>query len=59
MADPKDPKDANQFARLLAQIDALRGRAVQEFAKQLPPVRRQEITDILRNALNKLRGRKS
>ena len=59
MADPKGPKDTNQFARLLAQIDALRVRAVQDFAKQLPPVRREEIADILRDALNKLRGRKS
>ena len=59
MADPKGPKETNQFARLLAQIDALRGRAVQEFAKQLQPLRRQEIADILRAALNKLRGRKS
>jgi len=59
MADPKSPKDTNQFARLLAQIDALRGRAVQEFAKQLPPVRGQEIADIFKDALNKLRGRKS
>jgi hypothetical protein len=59
MADPKSPKNTNQFARLLAQIDALRGRAVQEFAKQLPPVRGQEIADIFKDALNKLRGRKS
>ena len=59
MADPKGPKETNQFARLLAQIDALRGRAAQEFAKQLPPVQRQEIADILRAALNKLRGSNS
>ena len=59
MADPKGPKDADQFARVLAQLDALRSRAVQEFAKQLPRVRRQEIMDALRDALNKLRGRKS
>lgn len=59
MVDPKDPKNADQFARLMAQIEALRSRAVQEFAKQLPPVRRQEIVDALRDGLNKLRGRKN
>jgi DNA-binding MarR family transcriptional regulator len=56
MADP--PKEPNQFARLMAQIDALRSRAAQEFAKQLSPERRQQIVDALRDALDKLRGRK-
>jgi DNA-binding MarR family transcriptional regulator len=57
MADPKGPKDTDQFARLMAQIEALRSRAVQEFARQLSPERRQQIVDALRDALNKLRGR--
>jgi DNA-binding MarR family transcriptional regulator len=57
MADPKRPKDTDQFARLMAQIEALRSRAVQGFARQLSPERRQQIVDALRDALNKLRGR--
>ena len=57
MADPKEPKD--QFARLMAQIEALRGRAVQEFTKALPPEKRKQLVDNLRDVLSKLTGRKS
>jgi hypothetical protein len=59
MLDPKEPKDKDQFGRLMAQIEVLRGRAVQEFAKALPPQKRKRIVDNLRDVLSKLTGRKS
>jgi hypothetical protein len=58
MTDPKEPKDKDQFARLMAQIEALRSRAVQEFAKALPPEKRKQMADNLRDVLSKLTGRK-
>jgi len=59
MSDPKEPKDKDQFARLMTQIEVLRSRAVQEFARALPPEKRKQIADNLRDVLNKLTGRKS
>jgi hypothetical protein len=43
MTDPKEPKDKDQFTRLMAQIEALRSRAVQEFTKAVPPEKRKQI----------------
>jgi hypothetical protein len=43
----------------MAQIEVLRSRAVQEFAKALPPQKRKQIADNLRDVLSKLTGRKS
>jgi hypothetical protein len=59
MIDPKEPKDKDQFARLMAQIEVLRSRAVQEFARALQPAKRKQIVDNLRDVLSKLTGRKS
>ena len=59
MSDPKEPKDKDQFARLMTQIEVLRSRAVQEFARALPPEKCKQIADNLRDVLNKLTGRKS
>jgi hypothetical protein len=58
MVEPDDPKQRYDFARLLTQIEALRSRAVQEFAKRLPPDQHQRIVDSLRDVLNKLTNRK-
>jgi hypothetical protein len=63
MTDPKEPKDKDQFTRLMAQIEALRSRAVQEFTKAVPPekrkqMKRKQIVDNLWDALRKLTGRK-
>jgi hypothetical protein len=59
MIDSKEPKDKDQFARLMARIEVLRSRAVQEFAKALPPEKRTRMVDNLRDVLSKLTGRKS
>ena len=59
MTDPKEPKDKDQFARLMAQVEVLRSRAVQEFTKALPPEKRKQMVDNLRDVLSKLTGRKS
>jgi hypothetical protein len=59
MSDPKAPKDKDQFARLMAQIEVLRSRAVQEFTRALPPEKRKQIVDNLRDVLSKLTRRKS
>ena len=59
MVEPHDQKQKYDFAKLLTQIQELRSRAVQEFAKRLPPEQHKKIVDSLRDALNKLTGRKS
>jgi DNA-binding MarR family transcriptional regulator len=59
MSDPKEAKGKDQFARLMAQIEALRSRAAQEFTKALPSEKRRQIVDALRDALAKLTARKS
>jgi hypothetical protein len=58
MTDPKEPKDRDQFARLMAQVEVLRSRAVQEFTKALPPEKRKQMAAKLRDVLSNLRGRK-
>ena len=47
-----------QFARLLEQVEALRSCAVQEFTKALPPEKRKQMADNLRDVLSKLTGRR-
>jgi hypothetical protein len=59
MVDPKELKDKDQFARLMAQSESLGSRAVQEFTKELPPEKRKQMADNLRDVLSKLTGRKS
>jgi hypothetical protein len=58
MTDPKEPKDKDQFARLMAQVEVLRSRAVQEFTKALPPEKRKQMAAKLRDVLSNLTGRK-
>jgi hypothetical protein len=58
MTDPKEPKDRDQFARLMAQVEVLRSRAVQEFTNALPPEKRKQMAAKLRDVLSNLRGRK-
>jgi hypothetical protein len=48
----------DQFARLMAQVEVLRSRAVQEFTKALPPEKRKQMAAKLRDVLSNLRGRK-
>ena len=59
MVDPSPPKGTDQFARLIAQLDVLRSRAFEEIAKALPPEKRKQIADRLRDALNRLTTRKN
>jgi Spy/CpxP family protein refolding chaperone len=59
MVEPGDQKHRYDFARLLTQIEELRSRAVQEYAKRLTPEQHKKIVDSLRDVLNKLTGRKS
>jgi hypothetical protein len=59
MADPNPPKGSDQLSRLMAQLDVLKSRAFEELAKALPPEKRKQIADRLRDALGRLTGRKS
>jgi len=59
MVDPNPPKGSDQFTRLMAQLDVLRTRAFEEVAKALPPEKRKQIADRLRDALNRLTSRKN
>jgi hypothetical protein len=59
MIDPTPPKGSDQFARLMAQLDVLRSRAFEELAKALPPEKRKQIADRLRDALKRLTTRKN
>ena len=54
MVDRNPPKGSEQFTRLMAQLDVLRSRAFEELAKALPPEKRKQIADRLRDALNRL-----
>ena len=53
------PKGSDQFSRLMAQLDVLKNRAFEELAKALPPEKRKQIADRLRDALGRLTSRKS
>ena len=59
MAEATPPKGTDQFSRLMAQLDVLRSRAFQELAKALPPEKRKQVADTLRDALSRLTSRKS
>ena len=59
MVDPNPPKGSDQLSRLMAQLDVLKSRAFEELAKALPPEKRKQIADRLRDALGRLTSRKS
>ena len=59
MVDPNPQKGSDQFSRLMAQLDVLKSRAFEELAKALPPEKRKQIADRLRDALGRLTSRKS
>jgi hypothetical protein len=54
MGEEQQSRERYQFARLLTQIEVLRGRAVQELVNRLPPERREQIMDRLRDIVSKL-----
>jgi hypothetical protein len=42
----------------MAQVEVLRSRAVQEFTKALPPEKRKQMAENVRDVLSKLTSRK-